>query len=719
MAAPKLRIPMSLNMDDFEKNIEGAKSLTSSATQFIAKRFVDMNASVIATSGAAGSAVLALRSVVGVLAPLTLAVTGIVGVFKLMGYATELAKERIEEFNETAEKAAKANVSTDFFQRFTKSGEQLKLTIEEVTEALNRFASASKDRLGGSGLAQEIAKLQGYGNFDGNSGVAALAGSSDTEARLRATVQLIKEAFETGQRLAGLDIAEKAFGSKLADNLRQDATYLDQMLQTADKMSAAKIISDEQVGQAINLKNRLEEAEKVLAERFKPIQDDLAKLGVQYHQSWVELVELMADAVGKANSLYDAIKSIPGLLADAGSASFWTKLTDATEALGLNSRPEGLIKAGEPGFADPAGFAALRSGLSNPNAVRQAMQQATSVQGAVRGDTSKGPPPAKAIEEAADAYDRAVESIGKHTARLQADAQAVGLGTGALEEFRARSQLTTAAIQAGIPITAEMSKKIEDLARAAGVAGDQLAKARVNSEITFGSRTALLSQDDVAIAMQLRGIYGNDIPAALASSQAAALRMNDATREIASTISSNLSSGLADVFDGTKSASQGFQDFAKVAVRAIEETIIKLAIVAPLMRSLQSGIGGLFGGGELPGFGTSSFVGPQLAGGGVIPPGGVALVSEHSPGGGRFVRAGSEPIMVTPNDIAPRGGGGGGVTVNLIEDSSRAGQTQRSDTDSGGFDLTVFVDSISAKNAATPGSATSQVLNQRGRLASR
>lgn len=37
-----------------------------------------------------------------------------------------------------------------------------------------------------------------------------------------------------------------------------------------------------------------------------------------------------------------------------------------------------------------------------------------------------------------------------------------------------------------------------------------------------------------------------------------------------------------------------------------------------------------------------------LATGGVIPPFGVALVSEHSPGGGRFIQAGAQPITVSP-----------------------------------------------------------------------
>src|SRR3954454_23731634 len=114
MAAPSLRIPLGLNMDEFNKNVESAKGLTSTATKFITKQFIDMNAQVLATQGAAGGAVLGFRAILGALGPLSIAVGGERRAFKLMGYATELAKQKIEEFNAIAEKAAKANVSTDF-----------------------------------------------------------------------------------------------------------------------------------------------------------------------------------------------------------------------------------------------------------------------------------------------------------------------------------------------------------------------------------------------------------------------------------------------------------------------------------------------------------------------------------------------------------------------------------------------------------------------------
>ncbi|WP_271572526.1 hypothetical protein [Bradyrhizobium sp. CCBAU 11386] len=719
MPAPSLRIPMTLNMDGFQKNIESAKGLTSTATKFIAKQFIDMNAQVLATQGATGAAVLGFRSILGVLGPLTLAVSGIVGVFKLMGYATELAKEKIEEFNAIAEKAAKSNVSTDFFQRFTKSGEQLRLTVDQVNEALERFNGASRDALGGSTLGQRVDELQKAGNFDGNAGAGALASATETEAKLRATVQLIREAFESGQRLAGLDIAKTAFGPEVTDRLRQDATYLDQMLATADKISAEKIVSDDQVGQAIQLKTRLEEAQKVLAEKFKPIQDDLAKLGVNYHESWIGIVENLSAAVSQANALYAAIKRIPDALADAGSSSFWTKLTEMTGKLGLNSDPKslGIIFPGEAGFADDPARSKLAAGLNNPNAVRKAMQDAIDLQTKVRGDTSIAP--AKAQADINDQYDRAIESLQKHTARLQADAQAVGLGAGALEEFRAKSALATAAQQAGIPVQGETAKKIDEIARAAGAAGEALAKARVGSEIKFGAGTAFLTQEDVAIAQQLRGIYGDDIPAAMASSQAAALRLIDANREIASTVSSGLTTSIADTIDGTKTAEQAFASFAKSAARAIEEVIIKLLIVGPLMRALQGGLGGLFG------IGGGSFATDGIGGyGPTAPTGANASGTDNWRGGETWVgENGPEKVrlpagsQIVPNDIARQRGGG--VVVNLVEDSSRAGQTQQKNNGQDGFDLTVFVDSITAKNIGNPGSATRQTLGMAGRLASR
>jgi len=85
------------------------------------------------------------------------AITAVKGVFELMGYATDLAKQKIEDFYNTTERAGKAGVSTDFFQRMNEERRDAKLTIDDMTAALDRFASKAQARLGGSDLEKRIA----------------------------------------------------------------------------------------------------------------------------------------------------------------------------------------------------------------------------------------------------------------------------------------------------------------------------------------------------------------------------------------------------------------------------------------------------------------------------------------------------------------------------------------------------------------------------------
>ena len=437
MTAPALSIRVGADLADFKAKMQETSALAGSATKQIAKHFIDANASALAAAGGIGQTALGLRSVLGVMGPLAVAVTAVSGVFKLMSTATELAKDKIEEFSETAARAASAGVSTDFFQRFTKSGEQLKSTIGDVGAALDRFAAASQGKLGGSDIEKRLAELRSYGNLN-DQGVAAVGNAVGTEAKLRAVVALIDDALAKGQRLAALDIADRAFGPKVADNLRSNSAYLREMLATADKLSASKIISEEEIGRAIDLKNRLEDAQKVLADRFKPIQNDLAQLGMNYQQSWVDLYQNMAKAVGVANDLYAALKEIPAIFAAAGSAPFWSRLTELTGKLGLNATPEsmGLQSITSTGEGSPANrqLAAL---MNNPAALRRAMQEAIDVETKVRGDASRPPPkPETAASRARDPFESALDQGERRIAVMDAETRTIGLNSEARERGR-------------------------------------------------------------------------------------------------------------------------------------------------------------------------------------------------------------------------------------------------------------------------------------------
>jgi hypothetical protein len=331
-------------------------------------------------------------------------------------------------------------------------------------------------------------------------------------------------------------------------------------------MSNAKIISPDDVGRAIELKERMDAAQKTLAEKWKPVQDDLAKLGMNYHESWVGITESLASAVGYATQLYTALNKVPDWFAKKiGGASVWQSITDATTtpesraaseaSLGISSDPTDVASVGQN--------AKLTAALQNHANVTRGMQQATDIQSAVRGDTSKKPTDTKTTD-ANDSVDRAINTLQRHTEQTKADTQAIGLGDAALAKFRAEAA-ETAAVQAnGGKETAEQAEKFKTLQQNAGDAADALAKAKVAGEISIGRQTAFLTPEDVAIAKQLAGIYGNDVPKALASSQAAELRFNNALKDVSQSIQGPLTTGLTDILDGTKSVSQGFADMGRI-----------------------------------------------------------------------------------------------------------------------------------------------------------
>jgi hypothetical protein len=139
----------------------------------------------------------------------------------------------------------------------------------------------------------------------------------------------------------------------------------------------------------------------------------------------------------------------------------------------------------------------------------------------------------------------------------------------------------------------------------------------------------------------------------------------------------NVTLNALDVLtDKTKS----WADFTKSALRDLMKEFQRAALTgegsfAKLFgtNSASGGTGGIFGalagafgigGGANPVVpGATNVVGiagatpvPTFAEGGVIPAGGLALVSEHSAGGGKFMRAGDEPITVTPGNVSSGGG---------------------------------------------------------------
>jgi hypothetical protein len=189
----------------------------------------------------------------------------------------------------------------------------------------------------------------------------------------------------------------------------------------------------------------------------------------------------------------------------------------------------------------------------------------------------------------------------------------------------------------------------------------------------------------------------------LHNAKAAQIRVNTAMKSLSSTLEGGLVSGLTDITMGTKTAGQGFKDMGTAVVKAIDEMIIKMMIVGPLMRGLQGMLGPTT-------YTAAPTVGPDgiaavhhtggIVGGDSMPT--RFIHSAHFNDAPRFHDggiAGDEvPIVArkgegvfTQGQMAALGGGGGAnVTVNVVNNTGTQAQVSQSTAPNG--DITVTLD---------------------------
>lgn len=649
-----------------------------------------------------------LGAVARVLFPLYVTYKLIKEAIDLVTDAWTLSGQKLAEYVALADKASKSDLSTDFFQRISKAAADAKLPVDDLQAALKKLSDVSADKLGGSDGQNRLDALTKAGNFQGNTGVAQFAGANTTEEKFRAIVSLIDQAMQNGERLAALDVSKTFLGDAATAALAKDQDYLNKMLASADAIKSTELISQADIGNALVLQNRLDAAEKILSERWHPIQNILVGLGLKMREGWVNIVEAIATAFDWLNKFVDKLANIPSSLIDK-----FVNLTTTPESRAAAAASYGVVTdKNDPQWQMDVARQQLAAQMNNPANLMRARDETNAVQNAVFKDRS-GDPDKKAVEETISAYDRAEESLLKYIEVTKASASAVGQSAAEQERARAIAQLTAAGLKDGLtPAAAAAQAQMSGLGDKAAAAADALARAKVASGIKFDRDTSLLSSEDVQIAQQLKSIYGNDVPAALGSSEAAAIRFNDAMKGVGSAMENNLVTGLADATDHTKSWGQAMSDTKNVIIRALEEMLIKMTIVTPVMRALQAamssfGVGGgiesslmsMFGfnpGNALPstalvGGGYSSPIGPTIganASGTDNWRGGLTRVNEQ---GGEILDL-PEGTRIIPADVSmamARGGGQAPVTNVYIQGASSQPTVTQKDNGSGGRDITI------------------------------
>lgn len=617
MAIPKLSFPVSANIDSFKKSMNETSSIARNATKQILNQFADMNKGM-AAAGAASGASWAL----GWVGRIAL----VVGAYKLMGSAISATRDQIKEMVELADKSQTLGVSPTFMQSWTAESRKLKVGTEDMEAALAHAFQATKDRApidlakwetGEEQITSVEKALRVYNETYAKTAGQQLEGlvlfreATSQEEKIQAVLKAMIQLEQIGQRAAALDVGEKMFGSAFVDRIRQGRTSAESILGTMQDMASADaaIYSSAMVARAKEVDDQLRLSEERLSRALKPSFDDLASVMLTIKDIWADTVGLIGQAVELANKL--------GVLGNEAS-----RLKKQRDEL------DDSIKNG-----NEVSVFGLKTGIRLPADVissEQNKQKRDEIQARIddlerqpnnypRQEQSRGAGPAPTLKPTGaetDKFATSADAIEKRTAALQAEAGAIDLGTAARERAKITAQLETVAKQANIAaglgenvVTQEQRKTIDEVANAYANAAQEMEKARVGSSINFGQKTSLLDPQDVQIASQLRNIYP-DVATALGSVEAQAMRTNAVMSGLSATFSSTMTTGLADMLDGTKSVSQSFADMSKAIIRALEEALIKMLIVAPMMRALQGlmgGGGGLLG--SLLGFSGGGYVG--------------------------------------------------------------------------------------------------------------
>jgi hypothetical protein len=618
---PSLDIALgSPDIEAFKGKMNEASNHVGTVARQMARRFLDMNDEL-----KAGLLASASSMALGMVGRIAL----VVGGFKLMSDAIGATRDQLKEMVAIADKAENLGVSPQFLQSFTGEARKLKIEAGELESALSSAFNATKDRspinIGewetGKEKISDVEKTLRVLNATvagGRLEGLVLFRDADTqEKKVVAVLKAMQQLEQIGQRAAALDLGEKMFGSQFVDRIRQGKTSADSMLVTMQKLSveSGDIFPNDLMVRAKQIDDQLKLAENRLTTALKPAFNDLADGMLTIKGYWADVVNLIGQAVDWTNKL--------GLTSEtmrkkSELAAVNEAIKNGTGIWGVPQVPEGFL-----GATPRADLAKRRDRLQGDidAAERQPNvypEQPTPSRGT--GDA----PTRKPTDTGVDKLDSATENIAKRTAALQAEAAAIDLGTEAREKAKITAQLETVAKQANAAagkgenlVTAEQRKLIDDVAAGYANAAQAMEKARVASSIKFGRATSMLDPSDAAIAQQLRDIYP-DVATALGSVEAQAMRTNEAMKGIAGTMSSSLTSGLTDILDGTKSVSAGFAGMGKVVIRAIEEMIVKMLIVQPLMRGLQGSFGFADGGAvALPG--SADFIGPVAkATGGMI-----------------------------------------------------------------------------------------------------
>ena len=357
-----------------------------------------------------------------------------------------------------------------------------------------------------------------------------------------------------------------------------------------------------QVKQATELGARLAEANRTI-DQFLHTQLDVTNAALDLQRVWVSIVETIASAVNALNRM--PAWAVRAILGAAGGGLAGAAVGTVVPGVGtLVGGAAGAVAGAVAGAASPP---AAEAEVPLEEALRAAHERLAAGLGsttnfavrfgqAINDLASPLDKTAKSTAAAAGEFDRLKASMERSITASEADIVTLGKSAGEQAAYRAELKLTEAAKQQFGEVTDDVRKKIDALTDRIRLSTQALAELKLKSDVAFEGQTALLGSVDQQIANRLRAVYGDaGWKAQMNGAVANQIRFNDVMRQTGALLENNLSSGIVDVINHTKTFRDAFRDAGQVVLRAVEEMIIKMLVLQPLLRAL----GGLLGGGGI------------------------------------------------------------------------------------------------------------------------
>lgn len=604
MAAPALKIPVSVNLDDFKKKMNETSSLAKTATRKIAQQFLSMNSEIAATGGA-----VAARWALSWVGKIAL----VVGAVKLMGDAVTAARNQIQQMVDIADKAGSTNFSPEFWQSWVNGAKGAEKQVELFEGALSNAFQALKPVLNpdwsvwDDGLKKVTAveeAMRGmrelFTTDQDYSGFAQFKNATTQDQQVAAVLTYMKQLQAIGHDLAALDLADRMFGSRFTDQIRTGQMSIDDLLDNM-KVKSEDSFSNKTVERAKQLDEELKNAWRTLDQNLHPSLEAIDNILLSIKGEWVKIVQLMGDAVALTNKIRPGTSQAGVSALDIDQQ---TLLQNRLSDTGLSSSQRSGLEAQ---LREVQSRIAQAQASNVPEAPIDFNYGGSSSVPLPKRRPDDAPSPPKPTGSDTDKFDSSADAITKRTAALQAEAAALDLGTEARDRAKIAAQLETVAKQANSAaglgnnvVTAEQRKVIDEISAAYGQAAVAMEKAKVAANIKFDKSTAFLTPEDVAIASQLKGIYP-DVATALSSVEAAGIRAANGMKELSS-IGQDVNRGLFVEFgQNLRNGMSAWDAFKNAGVNALGKIADKLLSMAAdnLWKNAFGSVGGSMGGGLL------------------------------------------------------------------------------------------------------------------------